>query len=213
MPVTAPTKRRGQGSARGRKAKAPTTAALARRVAKLERSQEFKYVDTQTSTTISTAGLRTHVNNIGVGDLNSNRDGSKVMMRSFRTKGEVIINPSALNSTLRFTLVYWKGQTGVAPAFTDVFETVDINALPRVQSRMNYKIIRDFRIDLTQGGEERKAIDLYFKMSNVTIFKTASTGGAVADTEQGGLYVFLVSNEATNTPTVLFNHRLGFTDS
>lgn len=149
---------------------------------------------------------------IPIGDTQSTRDGTSIkpinlVMRMITTQ-----HASATNTQVRVVIFRSKAENDNTPTTTSVFGTATFLVLPKVQDRrFNTKILYDRYISLSSAGKSNDIRTIILKLHGHINFDNEDTTGD--DKEAGGLYMCLVSNEATNTPNVQYYSRLTFTDN
>lgn len=193
------TKRRGKST----KAVAYQALSLAKKQA---RQVELKNVETAISTAISSTGYVTSLAAVSQGDGNNDRTGDKINPTRLHVRGKLNLNASATSSLVR--LIVYSYKSGTSTAVTDI-----LPASPTVEDfksdakRYASKILYDKVLRINDVSMPEK----YFQFSCKLPSYIAYNGGTTTPTVNG-VYMLLLSDESTNTPTPSINCRLHFKD-
>jgi len=192
-------------------------AKLAQRVKRLESltgKPEFKVIDSVGSTAVSTTGTLTLLNGLAEGDSATTRDGRQVLFKSLQLYVRGTMNGSATNTTCRVIIFLDKQPNETAPTMAALLATTvagGVDAFRNLDNRKRFVILHDSRMVLSTDFPER-VHEHYKKMSLVSQYDSGNAG-TIADITSNSLYMLQVSDEATNTPTQIFNVRLRFIDN
>ncbi len=194
------------------------TAYLAKQVYQLKKmvNVEYKNFDIQlTNGTATPAGAIQQATNIGQGDTTITRDGSNVKLVSLYFKGNVRINPNAVNSSVRIMLIWDKQTNGSIYAPADLL--LDVTADDIITSPLNldnmfrFIVLYDRTFSLSAGGTTLINFK-YYKKLNMKIRYDAAAA-TIADVTSNSLSILRITDEATDLPTVTYTHRLRFVDN
>lgn len=121
---------------------------------------------------------------------------------------------AATQTFIRMILFEDKFNTGTVPTASNLLGLTlttgwSVIAPLNVDTTTRYRILMDKRIALSQNGKQNYIMNKYIKIERHVHY----TGPAATDTYNGNIYLLLVSNESTNTPTVYFNCRVGYYDN
>lgn len=192
------------------------TAQLYKDVAMLKNliNVEFKVSDTTHSEgALAQVSEGFLLNGLIKGDDISTRDGRQVRWKSVQVDGYWLQHASAVNTNLRIILVIDKQPSEVEPAFTDIYDTDTELSHRNLNNRKRFVILKVFnQIITTQGGDSMRNFAFYEKLDMKTVYDASNTGD-VGDISSNALYLFFVSNQPTNRPTVQFNSRMRFIDN
>ncbi len=188
------------------------TAALA--LAKMLKSLinvERKYNINANSVLAVNTGVSYLLNGTAQGDDDTDRNGRSVKATSVFTRLSVAKNALATNTAVRL-IVYWDRQAnGAAPATTDVLETASYLSALNKDYGKRFSVVWDTTCSVNTAGTTFKLIKRYAKLNrHVEYIGTTSGIGSIG---ANALYIMLISNEATNTPTVAFNNTFRFIDN
>lgn len=192
-------------------------AKLAQRVKKLEDNvgkPEFKVIDSVGSTAVSTTGTLTLLNGLAEGDSATTRDGRQVLFKSIQMYVRGTLNGSATNTTIRSIIFLDRQPNEAAPTMAALLATTvagGVDAFRNLDNRKRFVILHDSRMVVSTDFPE-KVHEHYKKMKLVTQYDSGNAG-TIADITSNSLYMLQVSDEATNTPTQIFNVRLRFIDN
>lgn len=167
-------------------------------------------IDTTIGAAITNAGAVTHMTAVATGDLPINRTGSSILLKSFHIRCAISKHASATATVFRFILVKDKQQiSDTSPAVTDILNSADVlsHIVPDFQER--WQIIKDQTFSL-DAAHVLHTFDYRIARTGV---HCRYNGTAGSDIQQGGHYLLLLSNEATNTPTASVISRLRFYDN
>lgn len=184
-------------------------ATLAKKVAKNTRilnTREFGSQRTALTVSPSTTANVLNVSPIGVGDDVSNRQGRKIQAHSIEISGTITMHATSAQTAYRLVLVKDRFGTTDNPVLGDLF--IDVNDMFENQVRREtpqdhkrFQVLWDKFINLNEpwdGASPQKAF--HFKKNlNFPIF---FSGSAATDEGKNNLWLFEVSDEATNTPVV-----------
>jgi len=174
---------------------------------------EVKFLDTSINTSSTGVnGAITALDSIPEGDGESARDGTSVkpMRISFRLNATQ--HASATLTILRMIIFRGKYERDNEPTVSDIFASTGVNQFKTNDKKYNTKFIcdRTFIFDAVNSSRTKK-IDGSYKLFGHIQYDASQTDGT--DHENGGVYLLLISNEATNAPTVVGNFRLTYTDN
>ncbi len=192
-----------------------------RKVNKLERvvgRPEYKVIRTAISATPETAaGEVLNMTAIAQGDGESARDGNIVQLKSIEIGGTTLINASATITGVRMMLVRDNSRDAAIPTFTGLFPDASTAAsmAPRSSGlfrNSKWTVLWDhkFILEITPGGSNSSIqIFHFYKSLN---HKVTFSGSGATDEGSGMVYLFVISDEATNSPLIDGDCIVRFTD-
>ncbi len=196
------------GSAASIALKALSIALAVKRLINVER----KFHDVSISAGISNTGTFTNLSNIATGDTNITRNGNSIKAVSLQARWTLTINAAATETVVRAIWFRDNEQDGVDPTQVELLgASADIRSLLDLNSFGRFTILKDQIISLSENGKTVFSGKFYLKMNNHVRY--SSTAAADASNRKGALYLFLLSNEATNQPTYICRPRLRFIDN
>lgn len=178
---------------------------------------EFKKFDLDIGGLVtSTTGSVTHLTQIASGDTDQARDGNSVKCQSVWLKGHLARSASASTTIVRM-IVFCDKQQGsdAAAGVTDVLDPSIGSGAEVYMNPLNnetvgrFQILSDKTIRLDDATGTLKMFQTYFKYNRHVRWN----GTAAGDIQKNGLFLLLVSNESTNTPTINGNFRVTYTDN
>lgn len=206
-------KKRYRKSVSSVSARATKALTLARSVAS-KVNVEYKTNDSASNVGVSTTAQTIHLTGLTKGDDYNNRDGRSVCYKSIEMDLYTIQHASATATVVRYVLVLCKNGLS-APTFAGIFDTSSAQAViahRNLTNRKNYVILWD-KLEFMDSASHKQCIDSKFKKLNMHTIFNSGNAGDITDIENNALYLVMVSNEATNTPTVYYNVRLRFVDN
>ncbi len=175
---------------------------------------EFKCNDPLRSSAITPNATGTLSSLVGLarGDDSDDRDGRQVRWKSVQVAITFIIHSSAVATQIRCILFIDKQPNATLAITGDLLDTVAITTFRNLDNRKRFVILWDKVVSLSNQGVKAAYIDMYKQMDMKTIYDD-STAGDIIDIETNAMYLFVFSNESTNTPTVTRSVRLRFLDN
>lgn len=160
--------------------------------------------------TQSNIALVSNIVALGTGDTEGSRTGNSILVKYAYLKLSATLNSSASFTKLRVVLVRDKQQIGdTAPAYSDVYDTAGgTQAFLNKLTVGRFDILYDRLVDLDDNNPQR-IVEKYIPLNSHIRFN----GSASTDVQKGGLYVMLLSDQATNTPSVTCLTRVMYIDN
>lgn len=197
-------------------AKVAQTAATVAKIASMVNSEK-QYYDNNTllvTRNPTPTGTVDIMSGIPQGDDNGQRTGNSIKLNSLYITMQGGMSASATQTFVRMILFEDKFNTGTAPTAANVLGLTlttgwSVIAPLNVDFSTRYKVLLDKRIALSQNGKQNFIFKKYIKTQRHVHY----TGPAATDTYNGNIYLLLLSNESTNTPTIYFNCRVGYYDN
>lgn len=166
-----------------------------------------------TTTTPNGTATVLHITAIDQGDLDSNRTGFSILAKNLFIKFFVGRNPSATSTILRLVVVQDKQQIGdTSPGYSDVFTSTSTLSQYNNATSGRFTILHDRTIVLDAVSNST----MYYTYKHSFAGKSNHirfNGAAGSDIQKNGIYLFLISSEGTNTPTVISNTRFTYHDN
>lgn len=171
---------------------------------------ERKFFDVaQTNQAIGTTAVIYPLTQIAQGDAYNNREGNSVKAKSLFYRQTTVLNTSAEQTFVRVVIFKDMEQNGTSPTAAQLLESSGnyISPLNHVNGT-RFKILRDHIVNVTKTLNA-KQYETYIRLSNHIKFSDSAS----TDTKEGNIYLLLLSDQATNTPTIDFNSRLRYVDN
>lgn len=156
----------------------------------------------------STGSVFSLVRGMAQGDTNNTFTGNSILLKKINLKGTVTINASATTSRVRFMVLVDKRPQSAVPAVTDILSSANVTSFMNIDDQLlRFKVLksRTFAIDANTLREIPFAYN--FDMNRHIKFDDTQTPVS------GDLVVLLLSDEATNTPTVNMQSRIRYYDN
>lgn len=155
------------------------------------------------SRALDTTGSITLVATIPQGSSQNERIGKKIRYKSFQVRGTLASNSATVSTRVAFFLVYDKKPTGSLPAITDILETISSTSFTNDNNSTRFDIIRRWDYVLIGNSTnltESSAISInsFVKFRKQAVFKSSATG-AIADYDEGAVYLITVGETAAGT--------------
>ncbi len=193
--------------------------ALAKKVNKNTRilnNRERDHVITDLTTPLTTTTDIINLCAIGQGDETNERVGRKVHIESISIRGTVFKNAASIFSRIRFVVVRDNLGSTTAPVAGDLFGSVsdmfdNKHQLVNEQALKRFTILWDKFIILNENFDGQvtcKAINFKKKLNHNMLF----TGAASTDEGKNSIWMFSISDEASNTPVVNADCRITYSD-
>ncbi len=148
------------------------------------------------------------------GDQSIQREGLQIQPRHLRYQLILAHHASATNTYCRIIIFQDREQHGTAPTAIQLLETDVYDSFLEHDTRPRFRILRDMLMPMSNSGSSgTQVIKGFIKFSKSS--KIWYEGTAAADSSMGKnqVYIYVVSNETTNTPTVNIQTRLRYIDS
>jgi hypothetical protein len=175
---------------------------------------EIKHLDTAISSGVSSTGAVVYLGAIPQGDGTTSRDGNSVKLKGGALRLVGTMNTSASRTMTRIMVVLDTRNAGSNPAIADILTSSSVTAQPNLVSEPGrYVILHDFCVGTSITGQQifSHAISLDALVDVHLVF--SGTAGTVADATGPAVFLVMVSNEPTNTPSVSGVGRLLFLDN
>lgn len=201
------------------------TKAAARAVAM---SKETGYIDVANTTyALNTTGSIALLNTVAQGTSVNTRVGKKILMKGLQCRGFMIGDSTAVDNDVAYLIVYDKRPTGALPAITDILVTASSAAMNNDANSGRFKILK--RCDDVLIGNPSltgavanalteatmKSTDWYLDLKGLPVVYKAAATGAIADIEEGALYLVTVGQTPAGTAdaNMVAAFRMRFFDS
>lgn len=175
---------------------------------------EIKKHDIQYSVAPSaTTGSICLLNGISQGDLDSNRNGNSIKSQYLNIKGKINLNASAANTAVRIMLVLDKNPRMVSMSTAELLTPTTNLGFRKIDNLRRFVVLKDFQMTLSNLELKEKYFEFYTKLKFRTIYELGDTAGTIVAIRNNAIYIVLISDEASLTPTVAFSSRYGYVDN
>lgn len=185
-------------------------------IARITGAPERKFMHTQiTGSAVSSTFSSTSLVLIDEGTGVSDRIGRKIVVTSIQIKFACTQNTNAANTFLRLLIVKDKqanegGITGTDLLYdTSVYDAVVSSY--NLDQRYRFKVLRDRVFEMCETGESQRYYKCYIKCHIPITYD--GTGNGQADLTSNNLCICMISNEATNTPSVTYDCVVRYVDA
>lgn len=177
----------------------------------ISKQHERKFAEVATASLTPSATMATanaHLSGIAQGDSEETRDGNELRVKSIRVNYTIQQNPSATATMVRVVIARMKSTINdTAPDWNNIFveDTIETHKDHRLAQRFNILMDRTHLL-----GDKILQLGKYYKACD---YKVKFNGPASNDYESGNLFIWFVSNEVLNTPTVRYSTQVSFEDA
>lgn len=196
-------------------AKADLALKLVRQI-KYKFDGDIKKTDSTLNTTVDSSGRVDQVAAITHGASEVTRVGDQIKI--LRVKGTIVVrnDATATNDTLvRVVLIKGNNERATAPTWASTFEatgSIGLTHVPKLyDSRFSTRVLYDKILTITPNNDSNVS-ERIFDIDVPCNFRMRFNGAATT-CEDGGLYLFAVSNQATLVPNYVVFLRTTFTDN
>lgn len=174
---------------------------------------EEKYLDAQASPTPSTTASLTLLNGLSLGTTSTSRNGQSIKMTHVTANFLVTNNATAVNTNTRIVMLIDKQANAAAITAADIFlSTSSFMSLYLVSVQNRIRVLFDQFVSLSTAGPSNVTFTKQLTLNHHTEYNTNNNGN-ITDIVSGALYLFLMSDQATNTPSMAYQIRLQFVDN
>jgi len=175
-------------------------------------AKETGFVDlANASYVLDTSGSVTLIATIAQGASVNQRVGKKCVYKSLQARGAMFNGSTAVFSDVAFLIVYDRRPTGTLPGVADILVSASSVAMNNDANSGRFKILK--RVDdillgvpaTTLGDGAAKSIDFFLPLGGLPLVCKAAGTGAIADIEEGALYLVTVGSNAAGTTASTLN--------
>lgn len=155
-----------------------------------------------------------HLTTLTQGDGPSGRTGNSILLKSFSANGYIYINASqTTNTRVMLALVFDKQQVeDTYPTVANIFASdVTPNTLLNSSNLGRFSVIwrKQYTLSANAAGSNVKQIKLFKRFQTHVRYN----GSAETDIHKNGLYLVMITSEATLYPTINFETRVSYHDN
>lgn len=193
-----------------RKGKQDTAYELAKKAyalaKKAYKAPELKYYAAAgTVTGPSSSGSAEQLSEISQGVTNNDRIGDSIHAKSLHLRMKMNLNASATSSQVRVIIYKWLSESPSLSS-SDILESASITSFKTEANRYQSQFLMDRVFTLNTDTPE------LFLQEKIKLGMQIHYNQAVTQPTVNGLYIFILSDEAANTPTLAYDYRVYFTD-
>ena len=172
-------------------------------------NSELYKVDLPVTTAATSSGAVDHLSRIAQGDGDNNRTGNSILCKGLYVRGDFTMHASATTTKIVAYLFRDKQQIGdSAPTITDLLTSADTESFLNPDTVGRFTVLKRKVIYLNTDRPQSR-FECYLKMRHHIRYN----GTASTDIQKGGLFLALVSDQATNTPSTDLNFRVSYHDN
>lgn len=173
---------------------------------------EFKVRDTnEVTTTPDSSGEVISLNHLTQGDAESQRSGNSVLNKSIQLRWTCTPHASATNTYMRMILLKDIRPNGTVATISNILQEARINSYLDRQQFGRFHVLHDVLIAMNGSSHDNTIGKIYKKLQFHT--KYQGSGTTENDINAGQLLLLLISNEATNVPSIKYSCRIRFIDN
>lgn len=167
------------------------------------------------SATFNTNGTIYSLSTIVQGTNFNERIGNSIKLQSIDVRYRIFMNTTSGNTVVRVIIFRDLDGYGTAPTVTDVLaqgvgSTTAPLAMHDFLNRKRFSYLYDYVDTLSPQGERGFATEVHIPHEGHILYLGSTA--AAASNGKGSLYMLVISDESTNTPSVAFQSRVVFTD-
>lgn len=175
---------------------------------------ESKFYDIHHNSDIDTTGTITNLAPVPTGDGQNARDGVSIKPQHLTYRFQYNVNQSAYATNFRLVFLRGKNENDTDLAVTDIFNTAltDVALTSKIHDkRFKTKILFDRCYSCDPASHVSGIIEGTIKLFGHVTYDNAQSDGT--DLQDGGIYMILLSNEATNKPNIRGWTRVTYCDN
>lgn len=182
-----------------------------KRMKRLINVEEFILDTGVTGSAVNSTGFTYNFTAIANGDGQGARTGNSILVKSVRVKGVFKINVLATCSDVRIIIFRDKQQVAdTDPTIGQVLDTTgEPVALPSDLTTGRFEILSDGHFWLGSTSQQGQCFDFEIPVNKHARYN----GTATSDIQMGGVYMLCVSNEVTNSVSMVWQGRTVYFDN
>lgn len=174
---------------------------------------EKKYSDLNATIAPSTTPTLVLLNGLQLGDTSTTREGQTIKMFSVQLKLVGTINSAATTTNVRVIIFRDKQPNGAAPTAANILaNSTGINSPLNITYGRRFLVYCDKQRTLSINGTEGMKMWIYKRLKFHTQYTTGNVGD-ITDISTNSLYALIMSDQATNTPSVAYYFRIRWIDN
>lgn len=171
---------------------------------------EKKYLDSTVNTTIDNAGAVYSLALIARGTGPSDREGDSIKAVALATRGDLSISSAATYTNFRYIIFEDTQQVAdTSPSVTSVLQSASPLALYNADTKGRFKIWEDNMYCMHTNENPHPTVKSFYKKDHHIRYNGTNS----TDIQKGGLYLLVISDQATNKPVFNVNFRLRYVDN
>ncbi len=183
----------------------------AHQVVKLYVNTEKKFNDTAFVTTVSSTASIFTIADLVQGLTAITRVGDQVRWVNMMYNMTIKMHASATETNLRLMLILDRQPNNAVATVAQVLETSSVTGLREINTGKRFYVYHDKVFSMSSAGETALSEQYYRKINVKTEFN--ANAGTVADISTNNIFFLLISDEATNVPSVNLQIRMRYIDN
>jgi len=155
-------------------------------------------------------GTMTLLSGIAQGDNDNQRQGNSVKLHQINVNLDFLTDPDAIGTTLRVILFRYNQSQSTSPTAVTVLTSNNFLANYNHDNVRLFSVLYD-RTHTVSPDHPERFIRIFRKLGSHETFD--GTSAAATDIQTGSIWLLMISDEATETPTVYVNSQLLFIDN
>lgn len=176
---------------------------------------ELKAAETaSTSATVTDTATIVNLSLVAQGDDYNNRQGRSLKAHDLQINATASGHPSSTITVLRCIIFKTNQNQSAAPAVGDILKDAsDVHSQYEMSDNQRSFVILSDRKFLLVTGADSQLQNLNYKKSLSHHIMYSGTAATEASTGSGAVYMLLLSDRSTNSPTVEYSARMRFIDN
>lgn len=171
---------------------------------------ETKFLNVASSQTVSNTGSIVPLSQIVQGVNYTERIGDSIKIQKIEFRCKVSMSTSASFTNFRLIIFRDLYQQGADPTITNVLGSASTLNPKNFLLRDRFSLLVDEMFVMSVSGDN--ACSLEYNIPHEGHIKYIGTTAATASNGFGSIYMLVLSDEATNVPTIAYNSNIYFTD-
>lgn len=186
---------------------------LATKVASMVNSEE-KIIDaTLSNYNIPNSGSLVVLNQCSQGDTDTTRDGDSIKMKNHNMRISLSMNPTGTTARIRLIVFMWKNASS-APVVTSILEAADVLSPKNQDLKYQSKILHDKVFQLDSSSDYSAYCDFFTDFKGpLGKYSHVQYNAASGTINTNGMYILMLSDQATLTPAISYYSRVQFYDN
>lgn len=174
-------------------------------------NSEMLHIINSSAANVSNTGTIASLTNIGQGDGITSRTGNSILVRNLLIRLTLEQHATATKTFYRIMLVVDTQQIGdTAPGVTDVLESASTLSSLDTNEPGRFVVLKNWFTCTDSAGGTTQALEWY---TDNLMLHTKYNGTSSSDIQRNGIYLLLLSDQATNTPSINYNVKIGYHDN
>lgn len=147
---------------------------------------------------------------IGQNDTDAGRTGNSILARNLFIRLGITQNSSATSTFYRIMLVLDTQQVAdTAPTIAQILQSASTLSPLNDDNTGRFKIMQNWFFTTDNTKNTTRVIEKYYKIYKHVRFN----GTTSSDIQKNGMYLVMLSDQSTNTPSIAYNVKLGYHDN